>query len=339
MPKTHNFQIRNTKPYAIRTAFLLLAMSFSTFYFSSSLSRLVFDNSYGADIFQLLSLVLMVPGVGIFVYLYLRGDINFPFLSKFIEEVPLNTSLDHSSGYSAAQLKDLERKVAELAAVQKDSISIDQIPVEELELLIDSLKVQLQGVVAADIIRQIENKYASKIAEDAQVEQIRRNIEISKERLLQEVNSLSRRNSLNLTIGAITTALAVGMLAYLVLGATQQTFSNLPDLLAHFIPRISVAAFIEIFSFFFLKLYKSGLQEIKYYQNELTNVEMKSLAIEATLLPAQNTIAEKIVQQLVTVDRNSSISGTVKTSEDGKQLSSKDLVDVLDKIGKILGSK
>lgn len=185
-----------------------------------------------------------------------------------------------------------------------------------------------------------EDKYASEITEDAQIAQIRKNLDISKLRLGEEVKSLSKRNSLNLKIGVITTALAVGMLIYLVLGTTQQTFSNIPDLLAHFIPRVSVAAFIEVFSFFFLKLYKAGLQEIKYFQNELTNVEMKGLAIETTLMSAQNKTTEMIIPQLVSIDRNLSASNAAKIAHNtGKQLSAKEIVDLLDKIGKLVGSK
>jgi len=36
---------------------------------------------------------------------------------------------------------------------------------------------------------------------------------------------------------------------------------------------------IELFAYFFLKLYKSDLSEIKYFQNELTNVEMRYAAV------------------------------------------------------------
>ena len=51
-----------------------------------------------------------------------------------------------------------------------------------------------------------------------------------------------------------------------------------------------MAIFIEVFSFFFLKLYKSGLADILYYQNELTNLESKFLALELASL-GRNTEA------------------------------------------------
>lgn len=40
--------------------------------------------------------------------------------------------------------------------------------------------------------------------------------------------------------------------------------------------------FVEIFAYFFLSLYKSSLNEIKFHQNELTKLEMKYIALSMT---------------------------------------------------------
>jgi hypothetical protein len=241
--------------------------------------------------------------------------------------------------FTESRILELQSNLAELKKAIKQQPGPDLSP-GQLTSLVDELKQRVQSVVATDITKQIEAKYSAKIAEDAQLTQIRRGIDLSKARLGEEVGSLSKRNIINLTIGIITTGAAVASLVYLVLGATQQTFSNVPDLLAHFIPRVSVAAFIEVFSFFFLKLYKSGLEQIKYFQNELTNVEMKSLAIESSLLSTHDKAIEKIIPQLVSVDRNLAVALPVKDGEHGgPQLSPKDLVNVLENLGKLLGSK
>lgn len=304
--------------------------------FRQDIALLVYGDLSRSGLVLAFSIAPLVWGASIFVYLYLRGDIDFPFLKRFVEVGISNRTYDSSIAY---QVDELRLRLAELQSdIEKKLLTTDQLAPEQMEALVNGLKQQLQGVVANDIVTTIEQKYSPKIAESAQITQIRRGIDLTKARLSEEVKSLSRRNSLNLTIGAVTTGLAVGMLAYLVLGATQHTFSNIPDLLAHFIPRVSVAAFIEVFSFFFLKLYKTGLQEIKYFQNELTNVEMKSLAIEAALLPTQNKITEQVIPQLVSVDRNLSISpkGGI---DDARELSAKDLTDLLEKFGKVLGSQ
>lgn len=40
---------------------------------------------------------------------------------------------------------------------------------------------------------------------------------------------------------------------------------------------------IELFAYFFLSLYRTSLQKIKYFQNELTNIEAKQIALRAAL--------------------------------------------------------
>src|SRR5205823_4776936 len=101
-------------------------------------------------------------------------------------------------------------------------------------------------------------------------------------------------------------------------------------------PRISVAVFIEVFSFFFLKLYKSNLQEIKYFQNELTNIEMRGLALEAALLNTQNKSTEPIVDQLIRTDRNLVPVVSSVPNKEAKQFEPKDIAELLDKLSKLL---
>lgn len=163
---------------------------------------------------------------------------------------------------------------------------------EEKATLTEALLNEVEKEAANDFLKQLETKFVSQSSDIGHLKELRENLGVTKRRLELEVESLSRRNSLNLTIGAVTTIVAVGLLAYLVLGA-KISFDTIPNLLAHFIPRVSIAVFIEVFSFFFLRLYKSGLQEIKYFQNELTNIEMKGLALEAAMRASHNTLTEQ----------------------------------------------
>ena len=54
--------------------------------------------------------------------------------------------------------------------------------------------------------------------------------------------------------------------------------------MAYYAPRLTLSIFIEFFSFFFLRLYKTGISEIKYFQNELTNAELKFIAVEKAIM-------------------------------------------------------
>jgi hypothetical protein len=100
-------------------------------------------------------------------------------------------------------------------------------------------------------------------------------------RLQREIAALSRRGNLNLTIGVITTGFAVGLLAYMVMNE-EEVPGDLAAVISHYIPRISTVSFIEVFSYFFLRLYRASLAEIKFYQNELTALASQQIALDAS---------------------------------------------------------
>ncbi len=74
--------------------------------------------------------------------------------------------------------------------------------------------------------------------------------------------------------------------------------------LIHFIPRLTFVLLIELFAYFFLKLYKSSLSEIKYFQNEITNIEAKHLALRAAFLAGSVTLSNKVISSFVDTERN-----------------------------------
>ena len=278
---------------------------------------------------------MMFFGGGLIVYSYLRGDTRPSVMAGLF-----SSEEGRLSPIVRQQLFQLENELAAIKIdIKQNQIQAGQLTKEQQQSLVDILKVQFQGAVADEIISKVEQKYTAQITENAQAMPIRTAFAYTRERLLKEISSLTRRNNVNLTIGVVTTVAAVSLLTYLVLGSTEIKFNNVPDLLAHFIPRVSVAAFIEVFSFFFLKLYKSGIQEIKYFQNELTNVDMKVIALESAFLKSPNALTEKIAPQLVGTDRNlAPIIAPTDSGKDAKQVDPKSLLELLDKVVKLVGS-
>ena len=122
------------------------------------------------------------------------------------------------------------------------------------------------------------------------------------ERLRSEIDALFRRGNVNLIIGTLTTLIAVGILASSIL--TKDLPTDPEKLAAHLIPRITLSLFIEIFSFFFLRLYSAGLTDIKYYQNELTNIESKFLALRRAHQLQEAGPLKQILQSLASTERN-----------------------------------
>ncbi|WP_281212004.1 hypothetical protein [Pseudomonas fulva] len=155
---------------------------------------------------------------------------------------------------------------------------------------------------------------ASKGAQQAKtLELLERDYYRSRERLLLEVSALGRRGTVNLALGVVTTAAALLILLTLALSTVngdiykQITPSGSLDLVAlslMFVPKISLAVFVQFFSLFFLRLYKAGLAEIKYFQNELTNLEVKYLGVVAAFLTEDMAAVSEASRLLLQVERN-----------------------------------
>ena len=105
-------------------------------------------------------------------------------------------------------------------------------------------------------------------------------------RLSNETQALKKRSNLNLVIGIGTGfigLIALGFITFTITTSVATSQSDLKDvgamILTSYLPKLSLVMLIELFAYFFLKLYKSDLSEIKYFQNELTNVEMRYAAV------------------------------------------------------------
>lgn len=134
-----------------------------------------------------------------------------------------------------------------------------------------------------------------------------------RQRLREEISSLSRRGVTNLIIGGTTTVVAAGLLVQAVLNSPladpvqPHSWEAKPDwmgLLPSFVPRVSLAVFMEIFAFFFLRLYRTSLVEIKFFQNELTNIELKLIALEAGIARDDKALIETLAANLMATERN-----------------------------------
>lgn len=121
-------------------------------------------------------------------------------------------------------------------------------------------------------------------------------------RLEGEIQNLAKRGNVNLILGISTTLTGIGILGYSVFDAPP-TNSAL-ELASHFVPRLSLVILIEVFAYFFLKLYKQSLLEIKYFQNEITNIESKYLGLRLALESGGDNCASRVVDSLISTERN-----------------------------------
>ncbi|CAO3428507.1 hypothetical protein [Azospirillum argentinense] len=123
-------------------------------------------------------------------------------------------------------------------------------------------------------------------------------------RLTREIENLGDRTNVALTIGIFSTIAAGVSLFWFILQVLGKPFTDPVVWAMDFIPRIMVVLFIEVFAYFFLRIYRNGIYEIKYFQNEISNIEGKLLALEGAILSKDKSSIRDACQVLLKTERN-----------------------------------
>lgn len=220
------------------------------------------------------------------------------------------------------ELESIKKRIENRDFASNSDITRLQAQIHELKLLysnIESLNVALSSNEKDKIITLLKNDILEKSSAETSREILKRiedevikknssfEVEIvlgrTLDRLSAEIQSLTRRGNLNLSLGIVTTIIGLSILGYFVLESGSVTGDKMA-FIANFIPRLSLVILIEVFAYFFLKLYKSSLSEIKYFQNEMTNIEAKLAAVKTTISHADKDILASVVQSLSITERN-----------------------------------
>jgi len=175
------------------------------------------------------------------------------------------------------------------------------------EALVADLMGQIRSETAESILADIKANVEAMHKRDVRDKELFVRFEDSRHRLIRELEALSLRGNLNLSLGAVTTVIGLTLLGMSVFQEVT-TSKDIWAFSAHFVPRLTLVLMIELFAYFFLSLYKSSLQEIKYFQNELTNVESKQIALRAALDFGDPSMVASMVSSLAATERNHVLS-------------------------------
>lgn len=162
----------------------------------------------------------------------------------------------------------------------------------------------------------------------------------SEERLKEELKSNSKRATTNLIIGSVIGLVGILILVWFVFdlftGNIYSSKDNLIRSLETFGARLCIVFLVELFSYFFLKLYKDCIERTRYYQNELTNIESKKIAILSSVILKDTEHSKAIIESMLCVERNFIIPRDCTTLELEKLRSkSKMEFNIIDAIGKL----
>jgi hypothetical protein len=176
------------------------------------------------------------------------------------------------------------------------------------------LRTKISAETNEEIFAEFKEHASKNIEAFISQQDVREMLRISRYRLERELAALGWRGNLNLAFGAITTIIGLGILGASVYSEVVAS-KDIWSFASHFLPRLTLVIFIEIFAYFFLSLYRASLQEIKYFQNELTNVESKQAALIAAIDMDDHVAINKVLTALAETERNHVISKDQTTVE------------------------
>lgn len=237
---------------------------------------------------------IVFTALALLINRYLRTGFSTSRISLDESAIEFGATYKSDKSY----LDGLEEKIAKLEERLEETSPLNS---EDKSELITNLRDKLSTSLEQDLVSEIKDSIKAKIV-DERIRYLRRNMESSMIRLSKEVSDLGRRGNLNLIIGALATLAGFLIFGMMVLDTS---FNPTPEnFISDFIPRLSLVVLIEIFAYFFLGLYKSSLSEIKYFQNEITNIESKYAAMEYAVQYGEKDSIGSVLNQLAATERN-----------------------------------
>ncbi len=245
-----------------------------------------------------------LAGLALLLFSYLRGG------QKIYPHIDANSKNEYVgnnySKYEETYHNEFNKINDQLTQIEQrighGTSSENTLSEEEKESLVTHLKAEISKGLTPEFLSEIDSKYGEKITQESFLRDLDIHCDKTETRLRNEIESLTRRGNVNLIIGVITTLIAISILSSTVI------LNDFPDdpakFASHFLPRFTLSIFIEIFSFFFLRLYSSSLSEIKYFQNELTNIESRFIALRRAVISDDTNSLSSLLINLGETERN-----------------------------------
>ena len=61
---------------------------------------------------------------------------------------------------------------------------------------------------------------------------------------------------------------------------------------------------MQVFAYFFLRLYRHGIFEIKYFQNEITTLEARMIGLQSAFALNDKSALKRMCEELIKTERN-----------------------------------
>lgn len=285
---------------------------------------LVTRTDFASPLLGILLVLIAVAGV----LLALR---QFKFFTKILysprnvevsvyDNLPLDSQLIQNLRIQIAEIQaELMRREGDIA--RKPS-TLSKKAMDNLER---TLKQELTDKLNDEFLSQRFEKYISDVSLLASGSANSRTIEMQERALRRlgiQVEVLGARANRALSFGIFFATLGLITMYLVLFDAAPSTAKAQAALTApafHFLevylPRFTLVLLIEIVAFFFLRLYARTLSELRYVQNETTNVEFRFIGFNASATPSITDVRVDSIKNFLSTERNNIIDSNQTTVE------------------------
>jgi hypothetical protein len=207
---------------------------------------------------------------------------------------------------SAAHVYDermLEAALAEITQSAKTIAANRFVTAGDKQIITAELREVVQESLPAEYLAKIDEKYGSVIVNQKISEYFEEVLQTTKERLQSFQRDLSLKVASSLAWGIVTAVLGLATLFVFLLYPPDGAWNDIKPLF-QFAARLGIVAMTEVVAFFFLNQYKFTLADLKYVNNEVTNVEMRLLSLIAAAKLNEKGAIAKILAELSKTERN-----------------------------------
>ncbi len=303
------YNLLNTKKILLFVGLFSILLSFANYFFAPL--YFYFIDMYSLRLSQSsLSITLFFVAIFSLFLVYLQSGGKEP--------------LEVYSSSLASSLEDIESRiqltneqVINLIKKIESFNSNEGLSKEEKELIISGAVAKTSEEAIKTIFKNETNNLRESIESNLSLKRLTDLSEGITRRLRREITDLRLRSNVNLLIGMVITGGGLyllwttvsiidssELLKQLASEGDDSNYKFIKNIVLPIIPRVLLVVFIEVFAYFFLKLYKNGLSEIKYFQNELTNIESKLAAVEFSHMTNNQDALKISIESLSKTERN-----------------------------------
>lgn len=304
------YNLLKTKRMLLFVGVFSILLSVANYYFSSL--YYYFVEMFGLSLSQnSFSITLFFVAIFSLFLVYLQSGGKEPLEENY------STSLALSLEDIESRIQLTNEQVINLIEKIESLKSNSGLSKEEKELIISGAVAKTGEEAIKTIFRNETNNLREIIESSLSLKRLTDLSEGITRRLRREITDLRLRSNVNLLIGMVITGGGLyllwatvsiidssELLKQLASEGDDSNYKFIKNIVLPIIPRVLLVVFIEVFAYFFLKLYKNGLSEIKYFQNELTNIESKLAAVEFSHLTKNQDALKISIESLSKTERN-----------------------------------